>query len=233
MSHELRILTDPDAVASAGARFVAHAARQAAAAHGTFAMAVSGGRTPWLMFERLAGEDVPWPSVGMWQVDERIAPEGDEDRSLTHLLVSLPERARGVLRPMPVDDDELETASAAYGAALPPAFDLVHLGLGDDGHTASLVPGDPALDVRDRDVALTGEYRGRRRMTLTYRVLDRSVQVLWLVTGSDKAEPLRKLLASDPSIPAGRVAAARQVVLADRAAAGELRAHEDVGPGDD
>lgn len=222
MERELEIVEDAQAVGRRGAELLAAAARDAASAHGSFALAVSGGRTPLAMFAALADEDVPWTLVGMWQVDERIAPSGDPDRNLTGLLENLPEPGRERVRPMPVDESDLERAAEAYEAGLPPVFDLVHLGLGDDGHTASLVPGDPALEVSDRDVALTGEYRGRRRMTLTFPVLDRAESVLWLVNGADKAEPLRRVLDDDRSIPGGRVATPKQVVVADREAAGQI-----------
>ena len=98
-------------------------------------------------------------------------------------------------------------------------LDLVHLGLGADGHTASLVPGDPVLDVKDRDVALTGIYRGARRMTLTYPIINRSRRILWVVTGSEKMEMLLRLRNMDATIPAGRIRQDRAVVLADRSAA--------------
>lgn len=222
VERELEVLADADAVARRAASIVAASIRAAADPPEGFSFAVSGGGTPWLMFGYLAAEDVPWDRVAIWQVDERIAPQGDPDRNLTSLVASLPEAARASVHPMPVEADDLEAAAAGYAARLPAVFDLVHLGLGDDGHTASLVPGDPALEVRDRDVAITGEYRGRRRMTLTYPALDRAVQVLWLVTGADKVEPLRKLLDGDRSILAGQVVATRQLVLADRAAAGDL-----------
>jgi 6-phosphogluconolactonase len=199
---------------------IAERARDAVAARGAFDLAVSGGRTPWLMLAHLADEDVPWSNVSIYQVDERIAPDGDPDRNLTHLQESLPSAALERLVPMPVTATDPEAAAEAYAAALPDRFDLVHLGLGDDGHTASLVPGDPVLEVSDRDVALTEEYKGRRRMTLTYPALGRAPEVLWLVTGAEKAEPLAKLLAHDESIPAGRVRAQRSLVLADEAAAG-------------
>jgi len=120
---------------------------------------------------------------------------------------------------MPVEDPDLEAAARRYEAELPEALDLVHLGLGGDGHTASLVPGDPVLEVRDRDVVVTGEYRGRRRMTLTYPALDRAREIVWLVAGEEKREALRQLLDRDPSIPASHVAAPVQLVVADHAAA--------------
>jgi 6-phosphogluconolactonase/glucosamine-6-phosphate isomerase/deaminase len=171
------------------------------------------------MFSALAGEDVPWSQTSVYQVDERVAPSGDADRNLTHLLAGLPEAARERVLPMPVEADDLEAAAAEYAASLPERFDLIHLGLGPDGHTASLVPGDPVLEVDDRDVALTGVYNGRRRMTLTYPVLARASAVLWLVAGEEKAEALRLTLAGDPSIPAGRVASGHSIVVADAAAA--------------
>jgi 6-phosphogluconolactonase/glucosamine-6-phosphate isomerase/deaminase len=165
---------------------------------------------------------MPWAHTTIYQVDERAAPDGDPDRNLTHLRESLA-GAPAAVKAMPVEGEELEAAAAAYAANLPDRFDLVHLGLGDDGHTASLVPGDPVLEVADRLVAVTEEYRGRRRLTLTYPGLARAAQILWLVTGADKAEPLRRLLAGDRSIPAGRVEAARSLIVADRAAAGEVQ----------
>ncbi|HEY7659121.1 MAG TPA: 6-phosphogluconolactonase [Actinomycetota bacterium] len=220
MTVELEVLPDAEAVARRGADIVASAARAATAGGGMFTFAVSGGRSPWAMFRRLASEeDLPWASVGIWQVDERIAPDGDPDRNLTELGPVMPVEA--ALHPMPVTDPDIEAAAAAYADSLPSAFDLVHLGMGEDGHTASLVPGDAVLEVDDRDVAITGEYRGRRRMTLTYRALDRASRAVWLVTGADKATMLARLLARDRSIPAGRVAIAHQVVVADAAAASE------------
>ena len=218
----LEVLADAGAVARRGAEVVAAAAREAVADRGTFTFAVSGGRTPWAMFEALAGEDVPWDHVGIWQVDERVAPHGDPDRNLTSLEPLTPPGV--TLHPMPVEGPALDAAAERYAASLPPAFDLVHLGMGEDGHTASLVLGDAVLDVADRDVAITAEFRGRRRMTLTYPALARARRVLWLVTGADKAPMLPRLLGADPSIPAGRVRAPEQLVVADQAAAAELDA---------
>ena len=217
---QTEVLSDDGAVARRGASLIAERARATVAARGTFTLAVSGGRTPWVMFAALEGEDVPWEKTTIFQVDERIAPDGDPDRNLTHLRASLPAAGLERLVPMPVTEADVDAAASAYAERLPEQLDLVHLGLGDDGHTASLVPGDPVLAVSDRDVAVTEEYQGRRRMTLTYPVLDRAAEILWLVTGAEKAAPLARLLAHDESIPAGRVRAGRLLVLADEAAMG-------------
>ena len=225
---ETEVLADAGAVARWAAALIAAEAREAVAARGRFIVAVSGGHTPWLMLRALAGEDVPWDAVQLVQVDERVAPAGDADRNWTHLRESLLDHAP--LRPdqahaMPVESPDLAAAAARYAQTLGeiagqlPVLDLVHLGLGPDGHTASLVPGDLVLDVTDADVALTGVYQGRRRMTLTYPVLNRARRVLWVVTGSEKAGMLGRLSAGDTSIPAGRVRQDRALVLADRAAA--------------
>ncbi len=216
---EVEILDDAEAVARRAAGYVAELSRAAVADHGRFTFAVSGGHTPWAMFADLADEDEPWNSTAIFQVDERVAPVGDPDRNLTHLRASLPPSSGADVHPMPVEDDDLEAAAAEYGRSLPERFDLIHLGLGPDGHTASLVPGDPVLEVTDRDVAVTGEYQGRRRMTLTYPVLDRAHRILWLVTGEDKVEALRRLREGDRSIPGGRVEASRALIFADQAAA--------------
>jgi 6-phosphogluconolactonase len=216
---ELEVLPDAQAVAQRGAEIFASAAAAAIAERGLFTFAVSGGRTPWAMFADLAGK-LPWEKVTIFQVDERIAPDGDPDRNLTQLQRSLPPGGAADVRAMPVWAEDLDEAAAMYAAALPEQLGLVHLGLGPDGHTASLIPGDPVLDVSDRDVAVTGEYQGRRRMTLTYPVLNRARQILWLVTGDDKVDALARLRAGDPSIPAGRVSIANALVVADEAAGG-------------
>jgi 6-phosphogluconolactonase len=218
VQHDLRVSPDPEAVATSAADYVAGLARSAVAARGRFTFAVSGGHTPWAMFAALAEHDVPWADVLIFQVDERVAPDGDPDRNLTHLRASLGS-APARVHPMPVTDPDLSTAAARYATGLPQRFDLVHLGLGPDGHTASLVPGDPVLAVTDALVGVTQPYQGHPRMTLTYPALARADQLLWLITGADKKEPLARLLAGDTSIPAGRVTAARSLVLADAAAA--------------
>jgi 6-phosphogluconolactonase len=227
----IEVLENADSVADRAAGIIAERARAAVAGRGRFVMAVSGGHTPWLMLRRLATDEVPWGAVHVAQVDERVAPAGDPDRNLTHLRESLLDHSPLPPRQfheMPVESPDLEIAAAQYAAALaqiagsPPLLDLVHLGLGPDGHTASLVPGDPVLDVEDADVALTGPYQGRRRMTLTYPIINRSRCVLWVVTGSEKTNALNRLLSGDHSIPAGRVSREQALVLADQAAAEQL-----------
>ena len=223
MSLIVETLSDADTVARRAAAAIAEAAREAVAARGRFAFAVSGGRTPRAMLRALAAEDVPWGQTTLFQVDERIAPRGDPDRNWTSipatLITALGDRACA----MPVEDADLESAADRYAAVLartcgsPPVLDLVHLGLGADGHTASLVPGDPVLDVHEADVALTGVYQNRRRMTLTFPPLDRARFVLWVVTGADKRDAVAKLRRGDRSIPGGRVAAEQQLLLADLA----------------
>jgi 6-phosphogluconolactonase len=216
------------AAAKAAATLIAAESRASIASRGRFSIAVSGGRTPWQMLEALADLDVPWAGVHVCQVDERVAPAGHPDRNATQLRRSLARAplADGQVHLMPVDTDDLEAAAARYAATLesiagrPPVLDLVHLGLGADGHTASLVPGDAALDIADRDVAVTGLYQGRRRMTLTFPAISRARRILWLVTGGDKAQMLERLAAGDRSIPAGRVRPDHATVVADAPAAG-------------
>lgn len=227
---KIQTLADADAVAKEAARLIAVESRTSVATRGRFIIAVSGGKTPWQMLRALASEDVPWKSFHVVQVDERIAPDGPE-RNLTHLRESLLEHAP--LPPeriyaMPVEEVNPEAGAQKYARKLqeiagsPPILDLAHLGLGPDGHTASLVPNDPVLDAVDRDVAITGIYMNRRRMTLTYPMLNRSRRILWLVTGAEKVEMLPRLHAGDPSIPAGRVRQEQALVLADCAAAATL-----------
>src|SRR6201987_124367 len=227
---QIEVLVDPDAVAARAAALIAEEARTAVARRKRFVMAVSGGHTPWIMLRVLAGQEhVPWNNMHVFQVDERVAPQGDADRNFTHLRASLLERAPlppAQVYPMPVEDTDLGAAAKRYATKLgeiagsPPTLDLVHLGLGPDGHAASLVPGDAVLGNTDMTVALTGEYQGRRRMTLTYPVLNDARRILWVVTGSDKARILARLQAGDHEIPAGRVRQNNALILADLAATG-------------
>jgi 6-phosphogluconolactonase len=228
---KIEVFADADAVAKEAAKFIATEARAAVTARGRFIMAVSGGKTPWQMLRNLANEEVPWKNIHVVQVDERIAPAGDPDRNLTHLRESLLSHAPlppGQIYAMPVEEVDLETAAANYAKTLQqiagstPVLDLAHLGLGPDGHTASLVPNDPVLNVTDRDVALTGIYMGRRRMTLTYPMLNRSRRILWLATGAEKVSMIVRLRDGDMTIPAGRIRQDNALLLADRPAAEKL-----------
>jgi len=220
-------LPDPGAVAARAAERIAQVVREAVTERGRCALAVSGGATPWRAFRALAGEDVPWERVHLFQVDERAAPSGDPERNYRHLKEALIDRVpipAANIHPMPVEEEDLDEGARRYEAILrqvagtPPVLDLVQLGLGEDGHTASLLPGDEALRVVDADVAASGPYKGRRRMTLTFPAIDRARCILWLVTGSGKCAALERLRAGDRSIPAGRVRSDRAVLLADDAA---------------
>jgi len=221
------ILPDPGAVTIRAAERVAQVAREAVAERGRCALAVSGGATPWRAFGALAGEDVPWERVHLFQVDERVAPSGDPARNYLHLKEALIDRIpipAANVHPMPVEEEDLDAGARRYEAILrgiagsPPVLDLVQLGLGEDGHTASLFPGDAALQVIDADVAVTGFHKEWRRMTLTFPAIDRARCILWLVTGAGKANALARLRAGDRSIPAGRVRSDRAVLLADKTA---------------
>ena len=229
----MRLVVAPDAEAAArrGAAFVAHRAAQAVRARGCFALALSGGQTPLPMLRRLALEPIDWRRVELFQVDERAAPRGSSQRNLNdleRLLVSRVPIPRAQVHPMPVDEPDLSAAAAAYARALadtlgePPVFDLVHLGLGGDGHTASLMPGDPATHVADAWVSVTSAHGGWRRMTLTLPALDAARRVLWLACGASKASMLERLVLGDRAIPAGLVRRDRACVVADEAAAALL-----------
>ena len=226
---QIEVLPDPDSVAIASAKLVADRARQAVTARGRFILALSGGSTPWAMLAELAKEEVPWDKVHVVQVDERVAPAGDKDRNLTHMHASLLDPTPippGQIYPMPVEDEDLAGACARYAATLdslagtPAVIDLVHLGLGPDGHTASLVPDDASLNVHDVDVTSAGPYQDRMRMTLTYPIINRAREIMWLLTGAGKTEMLNRMKAGDKEIPAGRVRQVGAIVFADQAAAG-------------
>jgi 6-phosphogluconolactonase len=220
----LEVVEDERAAAQRAAELIAEAGRQSVEERDEFKLAMSGGRTPWAMLAILSDlEEMPWEDTELIQVDERVASPGSEERNLTHFVLALSLEHQAALVPMPVTQRDLETAALQYEDHLPHRLDLVHLGLGPDGHTASLVPGDPVLDVIDQKVAMTEHpYQGCRRMTLTYPALDGARRILWLVTGAEKREPLERLIDGDTTIPAGRVRNEDMVVVADEAAAGGL-----------
>jgi 6-phosphogluconolactonase len=221
---ELEVAGDEKAASRRAAELIAAAGAEAAAERNRFTFAMSGGRSPWAMLAILGDlEEMPWGRTELFQVDERVAAPGDEARNLTHMVLGLAMEHQPSLRPMPVTQRDLEAAARDYEAMLPDRFDLIHLGLGPDGHTASLVPGDPVLEVSDRRVAMTETaYQDHRRMTLTYPALEQARRIVWLVTGPDKREALQTLLAGDESIPAGRVHNEEMIVVADEAASKAL-----------
>jgi 6-phosphogluconolactonase len=228
---DIKIANNTDNVAKMAASLIATEARSSIQQRGQFVMAVSGGKTPWIMLRHLLEEEMEWDKVHICQVDERIAPAGSPDRNWTHLQESLLSQGAAAslhLHPMPVENSNLEAAASSYATLLhdligtPAVFDLIHLGLGIDAHTASLVPGDPVLNVVSRDVALTGVYQGHRRMTLTYPIINRSRKILWIVTGNEKKRPLHQMLHQDSSTPAGRVLQERATLIADEQAASLL-----------
>ena len=222
---EIEVLDNADMVARKAASIIALEARRAIALRGRFILAVSGGKTPWKMLQALTNEDVPWEGIHLLQVDERLAPYGHPDRNMTHLHNSLSDvipLLAGRIHAMPVEENDPEAGAASYAqtireiAGSPAIIDLIHLGLGTDGHTASLIPGDPVLDVTTRDVALTGIYQGRQRLTLTFPIINRARRILWVITGREKSEMIKRLLANDKSIPAGLVYQENAILLADR-----------------
>jgi 6-phosphogluconolactonase len=225
----IEVHDDADAVAKRAAAVVAEEARVRVDTAGRFVFAVSGGTTPLKMLFALTKENVPWERVHVVQVDERVAPSGHADRNLTHLYESLLASASipyDQIHTMKVEDKDVHRAAAEYAELIKKitdgtsVIDLVHLGLGADGHTASLVPDDPVLDFDDVDVAMSEIYQGRNRMTLTYPAINRARRILWLVTGREKASMLPRLQIGDTSIPAGRVRQTDALLLADRSAVG-------------
>lgn len=220
------VAQDAEAAASSAAGELARACAAAVTERGQACIALSGGRSPLRAFELFARSPLPWASIVVAQVDERCVPAQDTRRNLAplqRLLVEQGELPRANLLEMPVERDDVERAADDYAAQVRERlgrggeFDMVQLGLGDDGHTASLVPGDPVLHVDDRDVAVTQPYQGTRRMTLTYRPLQAARERLWLVTGAAKAPALAALLEGGGSSPAARLRRENSIVVADRA----------------
>ena len=232
---QLNIRPDADqATRSAGVWLQAAIARSIGQ-RGRCSVAISGGSTSGALLEQLGTATLPWNAVDVFQVDERIAPPQAEARNLRVLARHLAGHAGVRIHPMPVESDDLDAAAARYQSVLrrvcgtPPVLDVVHLGLGADGHTASLIPGDAALRIVDADVALTAIYQSYRRMTLTMPVLRNAGQQLWLVTGAVKADALHELLRAGPRdsrrSPAAQAGDTNATVFIDESAAGPLRRH--------
>lgn len=214
-----------DELAERAAEWIAARMKPAVAARGRFTLAVSGGSTPAAMFAALSQLALPWAEVHVFQVDERVAPDDDPDRNLGDLSANLLDRVPVHAHVMDVTAPDLDDAARRYAAELRAVtddgvLDVVHLGLGDDGHTASWPPGDPVIDVEDADVAITQPYRGRVRMTLTVPTVNRARDVMFLAAGAGKAEMVQKLVARDPGIPASRVRPDATLLVDERAAAG-------------
>ncbi len=227
----VEVLPDGEALAVRAVEHVVLAATQAIDERGLFVWAVSGGSTPRRMLELLSERlDLDWSRTHLFQVDERIAPDGSQDRNASMLNASLlteqflANNSPAGVHLMPVTNSDVDAAAEKYSqlmdahAGSPVVFDLVQLGLGTDGHTASLIPGDPILDEIDTDVAVTGDYQGRQRMSFTWPVLDRAKQLLWVIGGESKREAVRLFLDNDPSIPGTLPTQARSTVLLDEAA---------------
>lgn len=224
---ETRILEDADAVVEEAARGIAEELAGAVATRGLATVALSGGRAAGPLAETLARQPLPWSRVHVFQVDERQVAWTHPARNARALGVLL---ERTALPPaqahwMPVEARDRAQACRTYQATLravagsPPVLDLVHLGLGEDGHTASLFPGDPAADWRDRDVADTAPHGGFSRMTLTAPVLEAARRLLWVAWGAGKRTAVARLLRADPSVPAGRLPQDRARLVTDRSAA--------------
>lgn len=218
---DIVVTPDPQTAADEAATRIARQLRAAVQRRGEASVAFSGGSTPALMLAVLAGLDVPWKSTTVFQIDERIAPDGDPDRNASLLDVLRP--LRPSIKLMPVTAGDLGAARRRYAASLPDRFDVVHLGVGDDGHTASWPPGDPVIDDR-RPVGISGEYKGRGRMTLTVPVVNAARHRLVLATGSAKAPVIAGWLLHDHGLPVDRVSRTDTVVVLDADAAARLPA---------
>ncbi len=229
----VEVLADGEALAERAVEFIVDAAARAIDERGQFVWAVSGGSTPRRMLQLLSERrDLDWSRTHLFQVDERVAPDGHADRNATMLDVELltdefreHNQPAGIwLMPDMARGEDLEFATRLYEEQMdevtgtPVVFDLIQLGMGSDGHTASLIPDDPILDVDDRDVAMSEEYQGRIRMSLTWPVLDRAKELLWVIGGESKRPAVQLFLDNDPRIPATLPTQARATVLLDEAA---------------
>lgn len=232
---KLEIYETDDRAAQEAAAFIAREVLQALESRGRFCFAVSGGRTPELMLQALAQHRLPWGQIHLFQVDERIAPAGDKSRNavqLSRALLSQVPLPDANVHLMPVELSDPEVAATTYEETLirvlgtERQLDLVHLGLGSDGHTASLVPGDP-LNQDPGEVGISQMYQGHRRMSLLGAPLSRARSRLWLVTGEEKKEALSKLLRGDSGIPASALAREHSLLIADASATADLAGQAD------
>ena len=227
---KLEVFPTPEAVAQKATKIIAELAQERIRSTGTFLFAMSGGTTPWKVLRQLADTTLTWEAIELFQVDERIAPAGDPQRNLTKINENLlnpiaPLQAQ--VHAIPVELSPPESAAEKYAQSLrercgnPPILDLIHLGLGEDGHTASLLPGDPARKSL-APVTVTMQYQSLRRITMTYPTLNAARQRLWIITGARKRSMLERLYHDDSRIPAGLVERRNSIILADKEAAGKL-----------
>ncbi len=224
-SRNLKIAQDCPSACHEAALYLIRYVAETIARNGRCRLAVSGGTTPWPMLAAFFREELPWTRIDLFQTDERMAPEGSPERNASHLIPLLPPGIR--FHPMPCGSTSATLKEATdYEKELeafcgtPPVLDLIHLGLGEDGHTASLVPGDPVLDLVDQSVGPTRPYRGQSRLTLTVPAIQAAPTRLWLACGPDKHEALTRCLTRDPAIPASRVYQPSDPFWCDRPAAG-------------
>ena len=216
---DIVVAPDPQGAASEAAAWLARQLRNAVSRRGVATMALSGGSTPAMMLAALAEMPAPWEATTVFQVDERVAPDGDPDRNASLLE---PLRSCGaVINLMPVTAADLESASRQYAALLPDRLDVVHLGVGDDGHTASWPPGDPVVHAGGA-VAVSGEYKGRVRMTLTVPTVNAARHRMVLATGTPKATIIERWMLHDHGLPIERVSRTNTLVVLDQQAASRL-----------
>jgi 6-phosphogluconolactonase len=227
---KLDVFPTPEAVAQKATTIIVKLAQERICSTGRFLFAMSGGTTPWKVLRQLADTTLMWEAIELFQVDERIAPAGDPQRNLTKinetLLNSISPRPVQV-HAIPVEFASPKFVAEAYTQSLrercgtPPILDLIHLGLGEDGHTASLLPDDPARKSL-APVTVSKQYQGLHRITMTYPTINAARQRLWIITGAHKRPMLERLYHGDSSIPAGLVERENSIILADKEAAGKL-----------
>jgi 6-phosphogluconolactonase/glucosamine-6-phosphate isomerase/deaminase len=218
---QTHVLWDADQAGKAAARMVGRWLDRDVRRHGSASVAFSGGHAPLPMFAALATMPIAWDQVEVFQVDERVAPDGDPARNAA-ALANLPVPRRQ-MHLMPVTAADLDRAARRYATALPARLDVVVLGVGDDGHAASWPPGHDVVDASE-PVRAIGEFNGWRRMTLTPSAVNGARRRLVLVPGADKAEVVARWMAGDRDLPITRVHRRATTVILDTAAAAALPA---------